>query len=81
MVSKRYARTDNARVEGYDRLKPNYHILYQDANNLYGWAMSQPLTVSNFQWVEDCDRLAASIGDHPADSPEGYIMEVDLGYP
>ena len=43
--------------------------------------MSQPLTVSNFQWVDDCDRLSASIGDHPADSPEGYIVEVDMGYP
>ena len=31
--------------------------------------------------MEDCDRLAASIGDHPADSPEGLILEVDLGYP
>ena len=25
--------------------------------------------------------FAASIGDHPADSPEGLILEVDLGYP
>ena len=78
MVSKRYARANNARVEGYDSQKPNSHILYLDAKNLYGWAISQPLPVSNFRWVEDCDRLAASIGDHPADSPEGYILEVDL---
>ena len=27
------------------------------------------------------DKLAASIGDHPEDIPEGYILEVDLGYP
>ena len=49
--------------------------------NLYGWAMSQPFPVSNFRWVEDCDRLAASIGDHPAGSPEGLILELDLVYP
>ena len=81
MVSKRYARTNDARVKGYDPQKPNSHILYLDANNLYGWAESQPLPVSNFWWVEDCDRLAASIGNHPADSPEGLILDVDLGYP
>ena len=45
---------------------------------LYGWAM---LPVSNFRWVEDCDRLAASHRDHPADNPEGLILDVDLGYP
>ena len=60
--------------------KPNNNIFYLDTNNLYGWAMSQPLPVSNFRWVEDCDRLVASIGDQPADSPEGLILEVDLGY-
>ena len=81
MVSKHYARAKNASVEGYDPQKSNSHILYLDANKLYGWAMSQPLPVSNFQCVENCDRLAESIGDHPADSPEGYILEVDLGYP
>ena len=31
--------------------------------------------------MEDCDRLAASIGDHPADIPEGLILDVDLGFP
>jgi len=26
-------------------------IQYLDANNLHGWAMSQPLPVSNFKWM------------------------------
>ncbi len=77
MVSKRYAKANNPRVEGYDPRKPNSYIQYLDANNLYGWAMSQPLPVGDFQWVEDC----GDITKHPADSPEGYILEVDLEYP
>ena len=81
MASKRYARANNPRVEGYDPQKPDNHILYLDANNLYGWAMSQALPTGGFKWVEDCNGLAASIGEHPADSPEGYILEVDLEYP
>ena len=81
MVSKRHARANNPAVEGYNPEKPNSHILYLDANNLYGWAMSQPLPTGGFQWVEDCDRLADSVKNLPADGAEGYIFEVDLEYP
>ena len=71
-------------VEGYDFSKPKSHILYLDANNLYGWAMSQPLPTGSFRWADDAaelNRLAETIADHPADSQEGYILEVDLEYP
>ena len=67
-------------VEGNDPEKPNSYILYLDANYLYGWAMSQPLPTGDFRW-EDCNKLAESILDHPIDSPEGYILEVDLESP
>ena len=81
MVSKRYAKANNPLIEGYNSSKPNTHILYLDANNLYGWAMSQPLPTGGFQWVRDCDRLTEAITEHPADSRKGYILEVDLEYP
>ena len=81
MVSKRYAKANNPKVEGYNSSKPNTYILYLDANNLYGWAMSQPLPTGGFQWVDDCDRLMETIIEHHADSREGYILEVDLEYP
>ena len=81
MVSKRHARANNPAVEGYDPEKPNNHILYLDANNLYGWAMSQPLPTGGFRWVEDCDGLLGTIQDQPVDGPEGFILEVDLEYP
>ena len=80
-VSKRYARANNPLIEGYNSSKPNTHILYLDANNLYGWAMSQPLPTGGFKWVDGCDKLAETITEHPADSHEGFILEVDLEYP
>ena len=81
MVSKRHAKANDPAVEGYDPEKPNNHILYLDANNLYGWGMSQPLPTGGFRWVENCDGLAGTIKDQPADGPEGFILEVDLEYP
>ena len=81
MASKRYAKANNPLVEGYNQEKPNNHILYLDANNLYRWAMSQHLPVGGFRWVDDCQQLAKTIAEQPADEPEGYILEVDLEYP
>ena len=35
----------------YDRSKPTEYLQYLDANNLYGWAMSQPLPTGEFKRV------------------------------
>ena len=43
--------------------------------------MSLPLTTGAFRWEEDCEQLAKTIADHPADDSEGFILEVDLEYP
>ena len=72
MVSKRHAEANNPLVEGYDPEKPSSHILYLDANNLYGWAMRQYLPTGGFRWVDDGQQLAKSIAEQPADDPEGY---------
>ena len=45
--------------------------MYYDANNLYGWAMSQPLPYSGFKWVDK----------PPTEPGKGCILEVDLEYP
>ena len=81
MVSKRYAKANNPRVSGYNPAKPNTHILYLDANNLYGWAMSQALPTGGFKWVKDLQSLEKKIASTTADAKKGYILEVDLEYP
>ncbi|BFZ23189.1 hypothetical protein BsWGS_26228 [Bradybaena similaris] len=78
MVSKRYAEANNPLVGGYDASKPKSWFMYLDANNLYGWAMCQPLPTGGFNWVE---RTLEEIMATPADSPLGYTVEVDLEYP
>ena len=37
---------------GWDPSKPANYIMYWDANNLYGWAMSQYLPIGEYAWVE-----------------------------
>ena len=53
MVSKRHAEANNPLLPRsssthYNPNKENNYIMYYDANNLYGWAMSQPLPYSDF---------------------------------
>ena len=38
-----------------DKFNPNEdttYFQYLDENNLYGWAMSQPLPTGGFKWVD-----------------------------
>ena len=64
----------------YDEYEESNFIIYLDANNLYGWAMSQYLPYSGFKWLNQkgIDRFDAnSIAEN---SPIGYILEVGLEY-
>ena len=88
MISHRHAKAnDPSLVElgYYDHEKPRCQILYLDANNLYGWEMSQHLPVSDFAWMSDQDITqmvtVAWIQSLASDRDLGYILEVDLEYP
>jgi len=48
-ISKRYAKANNKYMKGFNLEEESKFIQYLDANNLYGWAMSQPLPVGNFK--------------------------------
>ena len=51
-ISKRYASTNNKYMKDFDETKPSSFIQYLDANNLYGWAMSQKLPTHGFKWID-----------------------------
>ncbi|GFY78920.1 uncharacterized protein TNIN_96261 [Trichonephila inaurata madagascariensis] len=77
MISHRYAKANNVYLSTYDSTLPSSYIIYLDANNLYGWAMSQHLPTHDFSWTDE----DVNFMDVPNDSDIGYIFEVDLEYP
>ena len=78
----RHAKANNKYMENYDENEESSYIQYLDANNLYGWAMSQKLLVNNFKWVEDTSKINEEfIKKYNENSKKGYILEVDVKYP
>ena len=81
MISGRHAVANNAYVPDYDSSRPTTHIIYLDANNLYGTVMSEHLPISDFRWLDVDEVNALDVATVGADADTGYIMEVDLEYP
>ena len=52
-ISKRYAVVNNKYMKDYNPNEESTYIQYLDANNLYGWAMSQQLPTHGFSWMKN----------------------------
>ena len=83
VISERHASANNPYLppEHYDTKKETSYILYTDANNLCGLALSMPLPISDFKFLseEEIDQL--DISSVPRDGDTGYFLEVSLEYP
>ena len=80
----RYSKANNKYMKNYDKDIISSYLMYLDANNLYGWAMSQKLPINGFKWVEK-SRFSRfneiSIKNYDENSDKGYFFEVDVDYP
>ena len=77
-IGHRYARANNKYMSDYDPGKPSSYIMYYDANNLYGWAMSEELPYGKFKWISG-DNI--DLDNYGKGKEKGLILEVDLEYP
>ena len=76
----RYTSADNKYMMGdlYYPNKESSYLQYLDANNLYDWAMSQPLPTSKFKWVDIKRSQISTLGTSKI---KGYLLEVNVRYP
>ena len=62
-------------------IKNRKFLAYLDANNLYGWAMSQYLSYSGSKWLNQKQTDKFDLNLIGENSYDGYILEADLRYP
>ena len=80
-IANRYGKANNKYMESYNENEPSKYLMYLDANNLYGWAMSQYLPHGSFKWLSNEELNKIDLGKYKEDSNDGLILEVDLEYP
>ena len=69
-------------MKDYDKNKESLHLNYWNANNLYGWAMSEKLPVNSFKWIEETSQFNEDFTkNYNEKNDEGYFLEVDVQYP
>ena len=51
-VCNRYSKGNNKYLKSYDPKQESKQIIYLDANNLYGYSMSEFLPTSGFKWID-----------------------------
>ena len=83
-ATRRYAKANNKYMKNYDKNNKSSYVEYFEANNLYGWPMSQKLPVNGFKWVKQ-KKLSKFNEDfikkYDKDSNTRYFLEGDIDYP
>ena len=78
----RYANANNKYMKNYDKNIKSSYLMYLDANNFYGWAMSQTLPVNGFKWVNYLSWFNEGFKKkYNENSDIGYFLEVNVEYP
>ena len=73
-VSKRYSKTSNNYLKSYD----SRHIIYLDANNYYGYKISNFFPKGAFRLI---DPKNFDSNNNSSNISKGCFSEVDLKYP
>ena len=78
----KYGKANNKYMKNYDSTRQRTYLMYVDANNLYGYAMSKKLPVDNFKWETNLTIFTEDfIKNYDEESDIGYLLFVDVIYP
>ena len=78
---QRYAKANNKYMNNYVKSIESSYLAYLDANNLYGYPMSEKLPANGLKWVEDLSQFNEDfIKNYDENSNKGYLLEVDVEY-
>ena len=82
IISNRYGEANNKYMKGFNKNKLSKYLIYLDANNLYGCAMSEKLPIHSFKWLTDKE-IENLYNNQVVQVWEKTpcILEVDLEYP
>ena len=77
-ISNRYSKADNKYLKSHDPKQESKHIMYLDANNVYGYTMLKFLLTSDVKWI---DPKEFDLKKYTNNSLKGFALEVHLEYP
>ena len=82
IISNRYGKANNKYIKDFNKKELSKYLMYVDANNLYGWGMSQKLPVHSFKWMSNKE-IENLFNNQIVQVWEKMpcILEVDLIYP
>ena len=72
-IANRYGKANNPYMKEYDEKEPSSYIMYLDANNLYGCAVSQCLPTGGFKWLSEKQIEELDIRKYEKESKKGII--------
>ena len=70
-------KNNNKYLKPYDPKQESKHVIYLDANNLYGYAMSKFLPTRGFKPI---DLKEFDLNKYTSNKSKGRVLEVDLEY-
>ena len=77
----KYAKSNNKYMNSYNKNLISSFLQYQDANNLYGWAMSKKLPIGNFNWDNTNSYTEEMIKNYDENIKYGALLEADIEHP
>ncbi|GET58831.1 hypothetical protein GLOIN_2v1820840 [Rhizophagus irregularis DAOM 181602=DAOM 197198] len=92
MAGHRFLKANNPKMgDSFNPSKPTTWISYVDANNLYGWAMSQYLPIGNYRWeaspeyfkqnLDKQKQILNVILNTKPDAARGYFLNIKAHFP